>query len=321
MEAASTTTSESDLPQQDHRIIEMSDVKFEVEGHTVHASKTCLALQSPVLHTMFHSEFIEKSMDTIPLPGKSAKGFLEFVRVTHLSGPITMDNIQDILPIAMEYQCENILTSCNNVLVHEDFSTFHLALSGQYKLQRSLKKFIESGAMMEVKQVKQAEHFGRVPAEVLVQVYEKMLERKDELIEQMKQRESCENQREMQYYYLEQKTEKYENDIQHLTMIKSNFTSLLSSLETCKTWNWVHSNQCICNKYKGRKCTCREATCGHYTTSHITCTYQHSKNMKYPSGPQGFYYNFQLKQDACADCIENLLWHILEHLNNIMVIT
>ena len=118
-------------------------------------------------------------MDTIPLPGKSLKGWLEFIEVTHLAAPITTDNIELILPIAMEYQCENILMSCDNVIVADEFSVRNLALSGQYKLQKSMKKLISSAAMKEIYNLKWSSDFEKIPFEVLVLIYEQIVDRKD----------------------------------------------------------------------------------------------------------------------------------------------
>lgn len=54
------------------------DVILEVEGMHLHARKQVLADNSPVFERMFKSDFKEKDLTKIPLPGKKFKDIVEF---------------------------------------------------------------------------------------------------------------------------------------------------------------------------------------------------------------------------------------------------
>lgn len=56
------------------------DVVLEVEGIQLHVYKQVLAEKSPVFERMFKSEFKEKDLKEIPLPGKKFKDIVDFVR-------------------------------------------------------------------------------------------------------------------------------------------------------------------------------------------------------------------------------------------------
>ena len=51
-----------------------SDVVLVVEEQKFHVHRFTLALWSPVFKTMFTSDFQEKNLHEIPLPGKKASG-------------------------------------------------------------------------------------------------------------------------------------------------------------------------------------------------------------------------------------------------------
>lgn len=56
------------------------DVFLVVEGSQLHVCKQVLAENSPVFERMFQSEFKEKDLTEIPLPGKKLKDMVEFLR-------------------------------------------------------------------------------------------------------------------------------------------------------------------------------------------------------------------------------------------------
>lgn len=56
------------------------DVILEVEGMQLHVCKQMLADNSPVFERIFKSEFQEKDLKKIPLPGKKFKEVVEFLR-------------------------------------------------------------------------------------------------------------------------------------------------------------------------------------------------------------------------------------------------
>lgn len=56
-----------------------TDIILEVEGQHIHVNKQTLSDKSPVFKRMFESDFAEKHMDIISLPGKKYKDFEKFV--------------------------------------------------------------------------------------------------------------------------------------------------------------------------------------------------------------------------------------------------
>lgn len=56
------------------------DVILEVEGMHLHVRKQVLADNSPKFERKFKSEFKEKDLTKIPLPGKKFKDIVEFLR-------------------------------------------------------------------------------------------------------------------------------------------------------------------------------------------------------------------------------------------------
>ena len=60
-----------------------SDVTFLIENKKIYANKLILSMWSPVMETMFTSDFKEKDTAEIPLPGKNYEDFLELMKAVH----------------------------------------------------------------------------------------------------------------------------------------------------------------------------------------------------------------------------------------------
>ena len=60
-----------------------SDVTFLIEDKTIYAHKLILSMWSPVMETLFTSDFKEKDTAEIPLPGKNYVDFLELMKAVH----------------------------------------------------------------------------------------------------------------------------------------------------------------------------------------------------------------------------------------------
>ncbi|XP_052711189.1 uncharacterized protein LOC128185629 [Crassostrea angulata] len=91
------------------------DVFLVVEGSQLHICKQVLAEKSPVFEQMFQSEFKEKDLTEIPLPGKKLKDMVEFLRSFYdpeTIRPITDDTVFTILPLAEEYQVSKVKERC-----------------------------------------------------------------------------------------------------------------------------------------------------------------------------------------------------------------
>ena len=60
-----------------------SDTILVVEDTKFHVHRQLLSLMSPVFKAMFSSDFREKGQREIPLPGKEAKVFLDFLLIVY----------------------------------------------------------------------------------------------------------------------------------------------------------------------------------------------------------------------------------------------
>ncbi|KAL3881861.1 hypothetical protein ACJMK2_028253 [Sinanodonta woodiana] len=98
-----------------------SDLELEVEDKTLYATRSFLAMISPVFRRMFKSEFKEKEAIRINLPGKKYEDVLTFLRCTipWSSLQVTDENIVQILPLAHEYCIAGLLEDCCVCLMQE----------------------------------------------------------------------------------------------------------------------------------------------------------------------------------------------------------
>ena len=60
-----------------------SDITFIVQGKKVYANKMVLSMASPVMKTMFESNFREKDAKEIKLPEKEFKHILNLMKIVH----------------------------------------------------------------------------------------------------------------------------------------------------------------------------------------------------------------------------------------------
>ena len=72
--------------QQPRPLFPKTDAILEVEGREIHINKQILADSSPVFKNMFESDFKEKHMHKIPLPGKKYEEFEKFVFLIYNPG-------------------------------------------------------------------------------------------------------------------------------------------------------------------------------------------------------------------------------------------
>lgn len=100
-----------------------SDVVFVVEDQKFHVHRYILAQWSPVFERMFSSEFKEKTLSEIPLPGKKASELKELLLLIYptISGKvlntINNTNCHSLLRFAREYQMEVIYKRCEEFMV------------------------------------------------------------------------------------------------------------------------------------------------------------------------------------------------------------
>ena len=94
-----------------------------VEDQKFHVHRYILAQWSPVFERMFSSEFKEKTLSEIPLPGKKASELKELLLLIYptISGKvlntINNTNCHSLLRFAREYQMEVIYKRCEEFMV------------------------------------------------------------------------------------------------------------------------------------------------------------------------------------------------------------
>ncbi|XP_022800037.1 BTB and MATH domain-containing protein 36-like [Stylophora pistillata] len=82
-----------------------TDLVLVVEEQRFHVHRVVLALSSPMFEKMFTSEFAEKEMQEIPLPGKRANEFKELLKCIYN------------FVIGQKYRMQVVIETCENFLV------------------------------------------------------------------------------------------------------------------------------------------------------------------------------------------------------------
>ncbi|KAL3881850.1 hypothetical protein ACJMK2_028242 [Sinanodonta woodiana] len=104
-----------------------TDLQLKVEDKYLYVPKSHLAMVSPVFQLMFESDFKEKDLSVLPLPGKKYEDVLTFLKCTHPGAlvKVTYDVVPKVLPLAHEYQVKWILEDCIKIMMMEmDTSRF-----------------------------------------------------------------------------------------------------------------------------------------------------------------------------------------------------
>ncbi|KAL3881413.1 hypothetical protein ACJMK2_027858 [Sinanodonta woodiana] len=98
-----------------------TDLQLDVEGRTLYVSKSFLATISPVFRLMFESDFKEKNVDVLPLPGKKYEDVVTFLQCVN-PGVLQKVNyaiIHGVITLAREYQVQRLLEDCKKCLQNE----------------------------------------------------------------------------------------------------------------------------------------------------------------------------------------------------------
>ena len=93
----------------------LSDLVLVVEDQKFHVHRGILALWSPVFEKTFTSEFKEKNIEEIPLPGKKAREIQTLLLMMYPSveeKQVTKANCYFLFELAHEYQIESIARKC-----------------------------------------------------------------------------------------------------------------------------------------------------------------------------------------------------------------
>ena len=132
-----------------------SDVVLVVEEQTFHVHRSTLSMWAPVFETMFTSEFKERNMNEIPLPGKKASEIKELLLINYPTlsqmgcrKAVTNENCFFLVELAEEYQMDAIKQMCEGFSVQEVYHTsgnkflVYLSLAQTHKLEKLVKTII-----------------------------------------------------------------------------------------------------------------------------------------------------------------------------------
>ncbi|XP_044178305.1 kelch-like protein 40 [Acropora millepora] len=117
---------------------EDSDLIFVVEGEKFHVHRQIMSIHSPVFKAMLNCVgFKEARATQIPLPGKKADEFLDFLKILYVKkvDEVHFNQVEHLLKLADEYQAGGIIDMCVNMLKSEPKSKdnalkiLHLATS------------------------------------------------------------------------------------------------------------------------------------------------------------------------------------------------
>ena len=145
---------------------------------------------SPVFEKMFTSEFQEKNLKSIPLPGKKASEIKELLLIIYpsVSGKawkaITNENVYFLVKLADEYQMAAIFKRCEDFLVEKvtrlsagNAFLADLIFAQTYKLEKLLETTINKARKLRLKDFKSHEVYDQIEPQIYKKIVEGMIER------------------------------------------------------------------------------------------------------------------------------------------------
>ena len=166
-----------------------SDVILVVEDQKFHVHRSTLAMWSPVFEKMFTSEFKEKTLCEIPLPGKKASEIKELLLIIYptISGKpwksITSRNCYFLTKLTHEYQMNAIFQKCEDFLVNlvsnKSGNTFldDLTFAQTYQLKRLFKAIIDKARQLPLEAFKSHKMYDQIEPHIYKQIVEGIIER------------------------------------------------------------------------------------------------------------------------------------------------
>ena len=161
----------------------VSDVILVVEDQKFHVHRSTLAMWSPLFEKMFTSEFQEKNLNEIPLPGKKAREIKELLLKIYLTVSETNKNVYFLVKLADEYQMEVISQRCEEFLVEKvsrrsktrclDYVEF----AKTYKLEKLLKTIIDKAQKLRLGDFKSHAMYDKIEPHIYKQIVEGMIKR------------------------------------------------------------------------------------------------------------------------------------------------
>ncbi|XP_041376993.1 BTB and MATH domain-containing protein 38-like [Gigantopelta aegis] len=153
-----------------------SDITLIVENRKLHLNKAVLSYVSPVFDRMFHGDFEEKTKSEISLPGKDYEKFVKFLLCVHPAtlAEITKQNIDDVLPLADEYQVEQLKENCASFLerqlvqccdktkVNNTDLIHYMMLADNFSLKQPLETCLDIAAFRRYSNLEKIEEFKQI---------------------------------------------------------------------------------------------------------------------------------------------------------------
>jgi len=165
-----------------------SDVVLVVERQKFHVHRSTLAMWSPVFEKMFTSEFKEKNLCEIPLPGKKASEIKELLLIIYpvTSGKawktVTDQNCYFLLRLADEYQMEDIRKRCEDTLVdsvsEKPGNSFlaDLTFAQTYKLEKLQETIVNKARQLRLRDFQNHEMYDKMDPHIYKQIVEGIIE-------------------------------------------------------------------------------------------------------------------------------------------------
>ncbi|XP_068748499.1 BTB and MATH domain-containing protein 36-like isoform X1 [Montipora capricornis] len=164
----------------------LSDVVLVVEDQRFHVHRSTLAFWSPVFERMFTTDFKEKDIDEISLPGKKASQFDEMLQMMYPSLEeklITQRNCYFLFELAREYQIDSISHKSVNLMVSmvkdrtEKDVLGMLVYAQTYQIEPLVSTCIYEARRLSLKELKQHEKRDQIEPDNYLRIAEGIIER------------------------------------------------------------------------------------------------------------------------------------------------
>jgi hypothetical protein len=150
---------------------EMSSVTLVLEGHKLYVHKEILAMWSPVFRSMFTRDFKERDAKEVELPGKKVDDFVELLHCMYPPiKPITDSNVDNLLPLAEEYQITEVKKKCEEYPLTKPGSMALLVTAQAYGLTNLLGKCIEFARTKSYSELQKDPCFKNLEPENLISI-------------------------------------------------------------------------------------------------------------------------------------------------------
>ncbi|XP_068705001.1 BTB and MATH domain-containing protein 45-like isoform X2 [Montipora foliosa] len=163
-----------------------SDVVLVVEDQRFHVHRSTLAFWSPVFERMFATDFKEKYITDILLPGKKANEFEEMLQIMYPSLEeklITQRNCYFLFELAHEYQIDSIVQKCVNLMIsmvknRKEYDVLGMLVYAQkYEIKSLISTCIYEARRLNLRELKEHGKRDQIERDNYVQITEGIIDR------------------------------------------------------------------------------------------------------------------------------------------------